>query len=358
MNRARSFVVLVVALVVGLTAGACGSDGEPTSGAKPPTKTVVLMTHDSFAVSPAVLAAFTHETGFKVKVLKSGDAGKALSEALLVKDRPVADAFFGVDNTFLSRALDNDLFDVYAANDIEQVPSRFRLDPKNRVTPIDNANVCVNDDRPWFGHDGRPPAPTSLADLAKPAYRKLLVVENPSSSSPGLAFLLATIAEFGDDGWRDYWRDLRQNGVSVVDGWEQAYTADFTAGGGSGDKPLVVSYATDPAADVVFSDGKKQTPTVGVVPGTCFGQIEFAGVLSNAKNPTGAQALIDFMLTRRFQEDLPLQMYVYPVLPAAKLPPVFTRFAVPPKDPLTMSASTIGEHRNEWIDEWTRIVLR
>jgi thiamine transport system substrate-binding protein len=353
MRSAR--VVLAFVVVMTFTAAACGSSGK---AAAKPSKTVVLMTHDSFAVSPAVLAAFTRATGYKVKVLKSGDAGKALSEALLVKDRPVADAMFGVDNTFLSRALDNDLFDEYSAKGIEQIPARFRLDPKRRVTPIDHGDVCVNDDLAWFGHDGHPPAPKSLADLAKPAYRKLLVVENPASSSPGLSFVLASIASFGENGWHGYWQQLRENGVRVDDGWEQAYETDFTAGGGSGDRPLVVSYATDPAADVVFSDGKKKSPTVGVVPGTCFGQIEFAGVLTNAKNPAGARALIDFMLSRRFQEDVPLQMYVYPVLPAAKLPPVFTKFAVPPADPLSLSAADIGSHRNDWIDEWTRIVLQ
>jgi len=275
-----------------------------------------------------------------------------------VKDRPVADALFGVDNTFLSRALDNGLFAEYTAKGIADIPVEFQLDPEHRVTPIDHGDVCVNDDLAWFGHDGHPPAPKTLADLAKPAYRKLLVVENPASSSPGLAFLLATIAAFGDNGWHDYWSRLRANGVRVDDGWEQAYSTDFTAGGASGDRPLVVSYATDPAADVVFSGGKKTTPTVGVVPGTCFGQIEFAGVLEHAKNPAGARALIDFMLTRRFQEDVPLQMYVYPVLPAAKLPPVFTKYAVPPAHPHSLTAAAIGSNRNQWIDEWTRIVLQ
>jgi thiamine transport system substrate-binding protein len=355
MSR-RSRIGLGSALLVGaLVASACSSS---SSAAKPPSKTVVLMTHDSFKASPAVLAAFTRETGYKVKVLKSGDAGQALSQALLVKDRPVADALFGVDNTFLSRALDNGLFAAYAAKGIANVPAKFQLDPKHRVTPIDQGDVCVNDDLAWFGHNGHPPAPKSLADLAKPAYRKLLVVENPASSSPGLAFLLATIAAFGDNGWHDYWSRLRANGVRVDDGWEQAYSTDFTAGGASGDRPLVVSYATDPAADVVFSGGKKTTPTVGVVPGTCFGQIEFAGVLTHAKNPAGARALIDFMLTRGFQEDVPLQMYVYPVLPTAKLPPVFTKYAVPPAHPHSLSAAAIGSHRNQWIDEWTRIVLQ
>jgi thiamine transport system substrate-binding protein len=349
MKRATSVVVLVT--IASTIAAACSSG-------KAADKTVVLMSHDSFAVSPSVLAAFTRETGYKVKMLKSGDAGEAVDKAILVRDHPVADAFFGVDNTFLTRALDNHLFASYTAKGLASVPSRFQLDPDHHVTPIDSGDVCVNDDLAWFGHNGHPSAPRSLADLTKPAYRKLLVVENPASSSPGLAFVLATIAASGTNGWHDYWRALRANGVRVDDGWEQAYDTDFTAASKSGDRPLVVSYATDPAADVAYSNGKKTTPTVGVVPGTCFAQVEFAGVLEHAKNPAGARALIDFMLTRRFQEDVPLEMYVYPVLPAAKLPPVFVRFAVQPVHPFAMSASTIGSHRNAWIDEWTRIVLQ
>jgi thiamine transport system substrate-binding protein len=323
-----------------------------------PPKTVVLMTHDSFASSPAVRAEFTRRTGFELKVLKSGDAGDALSKAILVRDHPVADAFFGVDNTLLTRALDADLFVPYTASGLAGVPARFQVDAEHRVTPIDSGAVCVDYDGAWFGHDGHPPAPRSLADLTKPAYRKLLVVESPVSSSPGLAFMLATIAATGADGWQDYWKELRTNGVRVVDGWEQAYDADFTGSGASGDRPLVVSYATDPAADVAFSNGKKTTPTVGVVPGTCFGQIEFAGVLDHAKNPAGARALIDFMLTRRFQEDIPLQMYVYPVMRTAKLPPVFVRFAVQPAHPFTMTPAAIGANRKAWIDAWMRIVLQ
>ncbi len=362
MNRRRGIALVAVLAIVG---AACGSSGKGTttksttkSTPKPTSKTVVLMTHDSFAASPAVLAAFTHATGYKVKVLKSGDAGDAVSKAILVKDNPEADAFFGVDNTFLSRALDNDLFDPFTASGLASVPAQFQLDSEHRVTPIDTGDVCVNDDLAWFGHDGHPAAPTSLKDLTKPAYRKLLVVENPASSSPGLAFVLSSIAAFGDTGWHDYWKQLRQNGVRVVDGWEQAYDTDFTAASKHGDRPLVVSYATDPAADVLFSEGKKTKPTVGVVPGTCFSQTEFAGVLANAKNPDGARALINFMLTPRFQEDIPLQMYVYPVVTGTKLPPEFVKFAVPPVHPYTLMPSAIGAKRNAWINEWTQIVLQ
>ena len=352
--------VAIGSVVVALLATACGSSSKPASPSttQPFRKTLVLMTHDSFAVSKPVLAAFEQETGYEVKVLKSGDAGEAVGKAIVVQDDPVADAFFGVDNTLLTKALDADLFEPYDAPGLKNVPARFVLDPQHRATPIDHADVCVDEDKNWFGHDGHPPAPRSLADLAKPAYRKLLVVENPVSSSPGLAFLLATIAASGRNGWQDYWHALRDNGVRVVDGWEEAYYTDFTAGGGKGDRPLVVSYATDPAADVVFSGGKKTMPTVGIVPGTCFAQTEFAAVLAHAKNPAGARALIDFMLTRRFQQDVPLQMYVYPVVTGTPLPEVFRKFAEEPSDPYTMTPSEIGANRKAWLDEWTQIVLQ
>jgi thiamine transport system substrate-binding protein len=361
MNRPRLAFGLVVA--VALLAASCGSGDDSASTSTTPTtekfeRDVVLMTHDSFAVSKPVLAAFEQQTGYDVKVLKSGDAGEAVSKAILTKDNPVADAFFGVDNTFLTKALDADLFEPYTAKGLDGVDAELlEADPEHRVTPIDHANVCINDDRGWFGNDGHPDPPKSLDDLTEPEYRDLLVVENPVSSSPGLAFLLATISAYGADGWQDYWQQLRDNGVRVVDGWEEAYYTDFTAGGG-GDRPLVVSYATDPAADVVFSDGKKSTPTVGVVDGTCFAQTEFAGVLANAGNPAGARALIDFMLTEEFQADIPLQMYVYPSVTATPLPKVFREFAPPPDQSYAMTPAEIGENRRAWQDEWTEIVLR
>jgi thiamine transport system substrate-binding protein len=359
--KRRNVAIGLVAATALLAACSSGEDSASTSTTPTTAKfeqQVVLMTHDSFAVSKSVLAAFEQQTGYEIKLLKAGDAGEAVSKAILTKENPVSDAFFGVDNTFLTKALDADLFDPYTAKGLDGVRAELlEADPEHRVTPIDHANVCINDDRAWFGHDGRPEPPQSLADLVDPSYRDLLVVENPVSSSPGLAFLLATISAYGEGGWQDYWQQLRDNGVRVVDGWEEAYYSDFTAGGG-GDRPLVVSYATDPAADVVFSDGKKLTPTVGVVDGTCFAQTEFAGVLANAGNPAGAQALVDFMLSENFQADIPLQMYVYPAVTGTPLPKVFRDFAPPPAESYAMTPAEIGENRRAWQDEWTDIVLR
>jgi thiamine transport system substrate-binding protein len=358
-------VLIVIVAVLSLVAAACGSSSKPaaqsgtvSSTIAPKITTVRLLTHSSFAVSKAVLADFTKQTGYKVKLVQPGDAGLMVNEAILRKDNPVADALFGVDNTFLTRALDAGLFDQYVAPGLDTVPAALQVDPQHRVTPIDKSDVCVDFDKSWFGHNGRPPAPASLDDLIDPRYKNLTVVENASTSSPGLAFLLATIAAKGNDGWQAYWSALRNNGVRVDDDWTAAYETDFTAGGASGDRPIVVSYGSDPAADVVYSDPHRDTPKVGVIASTCFGQMEFAGVLHGAHNVAGAQALVAFMLTRRFQEDMPLQMYVNPVVTGAKVPAEFVKWAVDPVHPYTIDPATISARRTDWIKEWTNLVVR
>lgn len=362
MRRGRVLGALIGALVV---AAACGSSAKPAASpaGSPPTvapkiTTVRLLTHSSFAVSKPVLADFTKLTGYQVKLVQPGDAGVMVNEAILTRSHPVADALFGVDNTFLTRALDAGIFDSYTAKGLDTVPTALQTDNEHRVTPIDKSDVCVDYDASWFGHDGHPAAPASLDDLVAAPYKNLTVVENASTSSPGLAFLLATIAAKGESGWRDYWRALKSNGVRVDDDWTGAYETDFTAGGANGDRPIVVSYGSDPAADVVGSSPHRDTPKVGVVASTCFGQFEYAGVLHGAHNVPGARALVDFMLSRQFQEDMPLQMFVNPVVTEAKLPPEFTKFAVDPPHPYSVDPATISAQRNDWIKQWTDLVVR
>lgn len=348
----------VLALVAALALGACGSgDGSAGNGDGDGDSTVTLVTHDSFAVSKSVLAEFTDRTGIRVRVLKNGDAGAALNQAILTEDDPLGDVFYGVDNTFLSRALDAGIFVRYTAQGLERVPADLRLDDRNRVTPIDTADVCVNYDKEWFERE-QVPVPQTLDDLTDPALRGQLVVENPATSSPGLSFLLATVAEFGEDGWEPYWQRLRDNDVLVVDGWEEAYNNEFSGGAGAGDRALVVSYASSPPAEVVFADPKPATAPTGVMLGTCFNQIEFAGVLRGAAHPEAARRLVDFMLSRPFQADLPLQMFVFPAVAGTPLPSEFTEFAEVADDPLSLPPEEIGANREEWIRRWTSTVLR
>lgn len=345
-------MALAVAAMVTIVA-ACGDDDKASDG----PVTVRLLTHDSFTVEKGTLAAFTRLTGIKVRVIKGGDAGSVVNQAILTKGKPQGDVLFGVDSTFLTRALDEDIFIPHEADGLDGVAPALAGDTKHRVTPIDYGDVCLNFDKAWFAEHGVAP-PTSLRDLTKPAYRDLLVVENPATSSPGLAFLLASIDELGD-GWQDWWRDLRGNGVEVVNGWEEAYYGSFSGGGGSeGKRPLVVSYASSPPAEVVYADPPIEEPPTGVVDSGCYRQVEYAGVLAGTTHEDEAGQLVDFLLSARFQRTLPLSMFVFPAVTDTELPEVFTKFAATPTKVLELTPKRISANRERWIDEWTSIVLR
>jgi thiamine transport system substrate-binding protein len=337
----------LLALLLGCAAfaGCSGSGG---------TRTVTLVTHDSFAVSKADLHAFERAHDVHVRILKSGDAGSALNQVILTKGAPLGDAMFGVDNTFLTRATRADVFAPYRPAALARVASEYRLDPTHQLTPVDFGDVCVNYDRAALAARGVA-APSSLEDLADPAYRGMLVVENAGSSSPGLAFLLATVAHYGDR-WRDYWTRLRANGLKVDDGWEQAYFTDFAGGGQGGTYPLVVSYASSPPASV--TKGTPAAAPTAAALDTCFRQVEFAGVLRGAAHPALARALVDWMLSERFQAGVADQMYVYPVRDGVTVPDSWARYAPVPTRPFTLTPGAISRGRNAWIRQWTDTVLR
>ena len=337
-------------ILVSLSLAACAPKGPAT---------LTVMTHDSFAVSADVVTAFEQANNVKLTFLKSGDTGAALNKAILTKDAPLADIFYGVDNTFLSRALKAGIYEPYASPLLEQIPDEFELDKENRALPVDYGDVCINYDKAYFA-DHSLAVPQSLEELTRPEYKGLLVVENPATSSPGLAFLLATVKHFGADGYLDYWRSLRANGVVVVDGWETAYYTNFSASSGHGPQPMAVSYASSPAAEVVYAETPlTESPTASILgPDTCFRQIEFVGILNGTKNRALAEKFVDFMLDVTFQEDMPLQMFVYPVNRDAGLPEEFVKYAQIPEQPARLDPAEIAANREEWIEAWTEVVLR
>jgi thiamine transport system substrate-binding protein len=319
------------------------------------------MTHDSFDVSEEVIAAFQESCGCEVQFLRSGDTGLMLNQALLSKDNPLADVIYGVDNTFLSRALAGDILEPYESPALADIPDDLKVDPSFRMLPVDYGDVCLNYDKGWFEeHDLAPP--DDLPALTQPEYKGLTVVENPATSSPGLAFLLATVGRFGQEGdytYLDYWADLRANDALVTDGWEDAYWGQFTYAS-DGDRPIVVSYASSPPVEVHFAEEPfEEAPTgVVVVDGSCFRQIEFVGILKGTENRDLAEQWSDFMLGTTFQEDIPLKMFVFPANEKAELPDVFARFAEIPAKPVTVDPEAIETNREAWIEAWTRTVLR
>jgi thiamine transport system substrate-binding protein len=341
-----TFLLLVVVLVL----SACAPEG-PAG--------LTVMTHDSFAASEEVIQAFEEANNTQVTFLASGDTGAALNKAILSKDAPLADVFYGVDNTFLSRALEADIFEPYESPELANIPARFQLDPQSRLLPVDYGDVCINYDKAYFAENDLP-VPASLEDLLMPEYNGLLAVENPATSSPGLAFLLATVAHFGDPGYLDFWTALRDNGLVVVNDWETAYYTNFSASSGRGPQPMVVSYGSSPPAEVIFAETPREdAPTASIVgPDACFRQIEFAGILQGTGQRELAEKFVDFMLSEQFQEDMPLQMFVFPVNQDAALPEEFVQYAQIPEQPAELDPGEIAANREKWIQAWTETVLR
>ncbi|MBN1581993.1 MAG: thiamine ABC transporter substrate-binding protein [Anaerolineae bacterium] len=320
-------------------------------------KELVVMTHDSFDIGEDVIVAFEETHDVKVVFLKSGDAGEALNKAILSKNNPLADVFFGIDNTFLSRALQEDMLEAYRSPELENIEPTLILDDEYRLLPVDWGDVCLNYDKTWFEKHSKTP-PASLEDLLQPEYKGLTVVENPATSSPGLAFLLATIGHFGQEEYLAYWDALGKNDVRVESGWTEAYYGQFTAAGG--ERPIVVSYATSPAAEVYYSEGLYTEPPTGSVltAETCFRQIEFVGILKGTKQLKLAKAFVDWVLGQEFQQDIPLHMWVFPANRRADLPQVFQDFAEQAQSPVSIPPDDIAANRETWINAWTKTVLR
>jgi len=319
---------------------------------------ITVMTYDSFSIGKPVVAAFEKMHHAKVRFLKAGDTGAVLNQAILSKNNPMADVFFGVDNTFMSRALAADIFEPYASPLLDKIDKQLRLDEKNRLIPIHYGDVCLNYDKKWLSEKGIAP-PSDLLDLIKPEYNGLTVVENPATSSPGLAFLLATIGRFGDPGYLDFWKKLKANNVLVTNGWKDAYRGQFSAAS-KGNRPIVVSYASSPAAEVHYSKTPmSEAPTAAVIgKGCAFRQIAFAGILKGTQKRQLAERLIDFMLDKAFQEDIPLQMFVFPANRDAVLPEVFSKYAKIAREPIIVAPAEIAANREKWIQTWTENVLR
>jgi thiamine transport system substrate-binding protein len=333
--------------VAALLLSGCSSTGATSSDS------LTLITHDSFALSKGTLEKFTKQTGVKVTVQAAGDAGELVNKLVLTKDSPLGDVVYGIDNTFASRAVEAGVLEDYVSKGVTDAESQYLLPAGQgaaQLTPIDSSDVCVNIDHRWFAtNDVAEPA--TLDDLIKPAYKNLFVVEAANSSSPGLAFLLATIAAYPDS-WQDYWKKLMANGTQVDGSWDDAYYTDFSGPSSKGDRPIVVSYASSPPFEVPA--GTTDTPT-GALLDTCFKQTEFAGVLTGTTNPSAAKKLVDFLHSSAVQNDIPENMYVFPVNPDATLPAGWDVTAPRATKPFTVAPDDIDKNRSTWLSEWAAI---
>ncbi|MDT3681478.1 MAG: thiamine ABC transporter substrate-binding protein [Trueperaceae bacterium] len=355
----RKLVKTTVSIILATLLGACAAER------------ITVLTHDSFALPAELVSDFTKSTGIEVSFLKAGDAGEVVNRAVLTKSRPLADVLFGVDESLLERVRSEGIFEPYLSPRLADVRADFIFDPTGLITPVDVGYVLPNVDVAWFSKQGLE-LPTGLADLAAPAYRGVSVVENPATSSPGLAFLLATVVRFGDDeagvmgadakyaDWLDFWAALAANDLEVADGWSDAYYTLFTRYGG--DRPLVVSYATSPAAEVIFADEPlTESPTANLqCPGCAYRQVEGVGILRGTKHRAAAEAFVDFMLSPAVQAAIPAAMFVNPVVVGTELPREFDLYAQVGEDVVAepLPAATVQANQARWLRQWTAVVLQ
>lgn len=337
--------VLATASIAALTG--CSSD--PAESAAPTTVTVV--THDSFYLPDEVIAGFEADTGLTLEFVAPGDAGALVNQLVLTADNPLGDVVYGVDNTFASRAVDAGVFAPYSSQAPAAGDAATLALPggEDVLTAIDYSDVCLNIDLGYFSNGVA--APESFDDLLAPEYAGLLSVTNPTTSSPGMAFMLATIAAYGDD-WPEYWAGLRDNDLRVTSSWSDTYFTDFSAPNYGGDYPIVLSYASSPPSEVI--DGEA---TTAALLDTCFRQVEYAGVLDGADNPAGAQQVIDWLLSDEVQQELPASMYVYPASTSASVPAEWEQFAPLADDPWSVDPAQIEANRDDYLREWTATVI-
>ncbi|NBC94802.1 MAG: thiamine ABC transporter substrate-binding protein [Deinococcus-Thermus bacterium] len=320
---------------------------------------VTLITHDSFALPDDLVSAFEEEHGLELRLLTGGDAGAMVNRALLTSGRPVADALFGIDDALIAREGASELFEPYLADGIDGVPDDLRF-AGERLTPVTVGYVNFNLHLDGLRERGLP-VPRDIAELAEPPFEGATVVSDPATSSPGLAFLLTTVARFGEGGaydWLDYWADLREADVRVTSGWSDAYYTAFSRYGG--DRPIVLSYATSPAAEVIFAEEELDaSPTANLLCERCsWRQIEAAGVLAGTGRPDAARDVVDFLLSPEVQEAVPTSMFVYPARQGVTLPEAFDRFAVRPtaEQTATLDAERIEARQARWLEQWTQVV--
>ncbi len=312
----KKYLAAITAALIGISISGCATTSDS------PELTVAV--HDSIVVSDEQLAEFKKETGITVKLVKAGDAGAMTNKLILTKDQPIADMFYGIDNTFIGAAATAGILGDYKA--------------------VDFGDVCFNYDKNWFATHEQA-APETIDDLTKEEFRGLTVVENPATSSTGLAFLVATIGKYGESKWQSYWEALKANDVRIDSGWEEAYNVNFSGSAGKGNYPIVLSYSSSPAFE---------EDTVSIDDG-CFRQTEYAGLLTGGSQVEGAKKFIDFLLADEFQKTIPDTMYMYPVSTKVALPEAWATKAPASLNAVVVDSKLINANRSSWLKAWDAI---
>lgn len=347
--RAPSRWRAVAAVLITALVAACGDPG--ATPPEPATSTVTVLAYKGWTIPPELQDAFQRQTGYELDVEHIGANAAALTQHLTdTAGQPTGDVAVGLPDRHAKRALAADVFAPYTSPEANQGQHRFTIDDQQRLSAVDLADVCVNIDKSWFASRDRT-QPKTLADLARPEYAGLLALPDPTRTEAGFAFLQATIARYGETGWRQYWTQLRSTDTHLVDSLDVAYEKRFSGASSSGSLPLVVAPASSPAEELK-DDGTSPTT---VLPDTCFRTPRYAGVLADTENPERAHRAIDFLLSQQFQATIAPTYGTYPTRERVSLPDDWRSVAPMRTEPMTLPAADVTTNERRWLREWRAV---
>lgn len=308
---------------------------------------LTVYTYSSFPVSLVenIKDHFLKKYQIKVDFRAFSDTGPIFNQLLQEKRKPQADLVIGLDNNYFIKAIGHDLFQSYKPKAAAKIRPELVFDPQYRMIPFDYGYVVFNYDRERLGK-----VPKTHQDLLDPYYKGKIIIENPLTSSPGQVFLLTTIALYGEDGYLDYWRQLKKNLLTITPGWDEAYGM-YTAG----EAPLVLSYGTSPVYHFLYD--KTERYQALVLDDAAYAQIEGMGIVKGAANPEGARQLVDYLLSPEFQSLIPESQFMYPVTTDAKLPESF-KVAAKAERFLNLPLDQVAAKLDRWLADWEKVISR
>jgi thiamine transport system substrate-binding protein len=346
----RVIALLVVSLLVPFVAFGAGTqetDEQAVAGAAPdqPTDELLVYSYDAFpeALETLIVEHFEIEYNVTATLERFQDTGAVYNQVWVERSNPQADVVIGLDNTYVGRALEGQLFQAYRPEGADRIREDIILDPEYRLTPFDWGHIVLN-----YDSEALPDPPSTWEELLDPRLRESIVLMNPATSSPGRNFLLLTIAEHGEDGYLDFWEQIRPNILTITAGWSEGYGL-YT----QGEAPIALSYETSPAYHIEYEDTTRYKNLI--LDGKGYGQVEVAGITSGAPNLANAKRLMDFILTNRFQQEIPLNQFMYPAVDGVALPAAFEQLEKA-DETVFIPVDRVDANFEQWLSDWQAVM--
>ncbi|MBJ23765.1 MAG: hypothetical protein CMB64_03760 [Euryarchaeota archaeon] len=355
--KKRTNESIVILLLLTMSFSGCVSESNETE--------LVIATYDVYALTDEMIGDFENQTGITVSMIKLDDAGSVLDYLIQNKGTETIDLAIGLDNTYLQTAIKQGVLTEHLANNLDNI-SQDALAPYNGpfAVPFDMGHVCLNYDSSIV--DGQNmTVPTSLWNLTEEEWRGKVAIPSPITSSPGRAFMLATLDYFNSLGestseFEEWWSAMEENDVIITSGWSEAYETHYTGGYGEyeagyvGDAHITVSYCHSPGVESWYNGNWTKSAALNL-PKTSFFQVEYISSVMGGDQQSSA-LFIEFLLSEDINSNMPVQNSMYSVLEGFDLPEEngYLFHSIIPNEPSEISMIEIEENMESWLLLWNK----